>query len=289
MGISGLEEKENHHLVSYPIKSLRVANYDAALGGGGYQRVVDQNQVKRIAKNWDWSMVGLLTVSRRVGEPHPGELFVVDGQHRLEAGRMAFGEEQPLPCVVRPMTYEEEAARFARQSQNTRRVGARDLFHARIEARDPDAIEVKEVVERQGWVISSHKTPSGQNSIVAIATLVSIHRMYGATTLEETLRTLASAYGYHYEAVDNRILNGVAHFLYHFPVANRRELADKLGRPESIPRALQQNAARYGGYGSGKGGSMAMSRAIMDVYNKNRRQQNQLEWDLRKYRELIAN
>jgi hypothetical protein len=277
--------REGHHIY-LPISKLHIANYQPDIDGGGYQRKSDPYQVKRIAESWDESMVEVLTVSQRVGGPHEGKLFVVDGQHRLEAARKVFPPTERLLCYVERWTYEQEAERFARQSKNTRKVGTRDLFHARVEACDPAALEVKAIVERQGWRITPTKSPSGHNGITAIGALVSAHKLYGPVILEEAIKVVTDAYGYHNQATDNRIISGVAHFLYHFPIANRRELGNKLGRPESIPKFILQEAAKYGGYGSGRGGAASVSRAILDIYNKNRREGHRLEWDTTKYRRL---
>lgn len=268
-----------------PIGMLRVA---LAEPGPGYQRPPDMSRARKLAAKWDWTMLDPLVVSIRKDGPHAGEYFVVDGQHRYLAAAEIFPDTEELPALVLRLTVEEEARRFARQGENVRRVNARDLFRARIEARDPDALALRALVERQGWriVASAHSAPNSNNDIIAVQRIVSIYNGYGPTILELTLKVLAEAYGHKSFAIDNRMLGGVSHFLFHFPVANVGELTERLSRPEGLPRRIYQASALYGTNGGGRsGGNTWVSRAILDVYNHGRRGSTRLDWDLKKYRE----
>lgn len=274
-------------MVSVPIGLLNIDQYDPDTDTG-YQRALYTGRVKRIAGKWSDMRAGVLKVSERIGGPHAGKLFVVDGQHRLEAARIAFAdnEDYEIMCAIAPMTYEEEAAFFASQFQETNKVARRSMFNARLQAQDPQAIEVRNIVEKTGWKLSTRNSPTSHNSIVAVAALDNIYKLFGPVTLEEVLTILADAYGYRYEAVDNRMIAGLAHFLWHYAprYVSRRELATKLGRPTNIPRFIMQEAARYGGFGSGKAGASSVSRAILEVWNKGKPERTRLEWDTNKYR-----
>ena len=72
---------------------------DRLLVDDSYQRRADDGRSKvligQIARGWDWRLYQPLSVSRRAG----GELFVVDGQHRLAAARMR-GDIPHLPVVI---------------------------------------------------------------------------------------------------------------------------------------------------------------------------------------------
>lgn len=85
----------------------------------GYQRAANMDRVRKIAREWDWVQLNALTVSRRVGVPFPGRLFVVDRHHRLLAARLLFDPDQGLPCQVSPMDYKREAWVFANQNRNS--------------------------------------------------------------------------------------------------------------------------------------------------------------------------
>src|SRR5947207_2595614 len=64
-----------------------------------YQRGLEDTRsrdlIKRIAAHWNWDLCQPLVVARRQG----GALYVIDGQHRLEAARQR-GDIAQLPCVV---------------------------------------------------------------------------------------------------------------------------------------------------------------------------------------------
>lgn len=64
-----------------------------------YQRDVTNGSsltlIRRLAQHWNWDLCQPLVVARRAG----GGLFVIDGQHRLEAARLR-GDIPQLPCVV---------------------------------------------------------------------------------------------------------------------------------------------------------------------------------------------
>lgn len=267
---------------------LRLLNVALAEPGPGYQREPNMTRARKIARAWDWGMLDPLVVSERKDGPRAGQLFIVDGQHRYLAALENFPEWQELPALVTPMTMEEEARRFARQGENRTNVNTRDLFRAKLEANDPVAHDIVRVIEDAGWRISFNQTRSG-TTIQAVNAAQNIYNHFGRELLALTLHVINGAYPESMEMrTDNRIISGVAHFLYHFPVIKVNLLIEKLARPEGHPRRLLQNSALYAtGTGGGAKGAASVSRAILDQYNKNT-STNRLDWDLKKYRELPA-
>jgi hypothetical protein len=88
--------------VNPPLGSLPVLQYcspDQLLIDESYQRSLEaansQTLIRRIAMHWDWGLCQPLFVARRAD----GSLYVVDGQHRLEAAKLR-GDIWQLPCVV---------------------------------------------------------------------------------------------------------------------------------------------------------------------------------------------
>lgn len=250
----------------------------------GYQRTIKQHRIRKIIKNFDWLNFDPLFVSIRVDGPDSGKHFVVDGQHRYVAAKEVHGDLQEVPALIVPLTYEEEAKRFAQQDENKLRVSSQDLFRARLESGDADALILKMMVERNGFAIGLFNGPKGKRTITAVSTLNSIYTGYSPQILERTLQIVGEAWGHLPECSDAKILSGMAHFLYHFPIVDDDHLIDKLMRPEAHPRRIVQNSAIYGNANatSNKGGG-AVSRAIFDQYNF-RMSRNRLEWDLKKYR-----
>ena len=266
-----------------PLKMLNIA---LANPGPGYQRDAYITGVNKIAKNFDWDMFDPLLVSIRKDGPRAGELFIVDGQHRYLAASKIFPDTQEVPCMLVSMTYDEEAARFARQGENRRGINSRDLFRARIEARDPIALDVKRVVEEGGFRLATVGGGGGHNDIAAVHAVYNIYTRLGKEILALTLYVIQHAYPPPTASrCEARIITGLAHFLYHFPVAKIDRLIEKLATPEGHPKRIMQNAAMYSvAAGHNTKGNPAVSRAILDQYNKNM-SIHRLDWDLTKYRE----
>lgn len=123
-----------------------------------YQRSIDNNEsqalIVHIALNWHWGRAQLLNVSRR-----DGKLFVVDGQHRLQAAKLR-GDIQQLPCLVEEFaSVAEEAALFDDLNGKRRPVSALDKFRAALVAGDPDCVAIGEAMKRAGLTLARHGNP----------------------------------------------------------------------------------------------------------------------------------
>lgn len=85
-----------------------------------------------------------------------GGLFVVDGQHRLEAARLR-GDLTDLPCVVNVSGGAAEEAKAFVAINRTRKPLARfDLFRADLEAGDSHALAVMAVITKAGLSLAPH-------------------------------------------------------------------------------------------------------------------------------------
>ena len=120
-----------------PIRGRRPAPMNCTIGelnvDPSYQRSVENGPsrvlIRKIAREWDWSLFQLLVVSRRPD----GALYVVDGQHRLEAARLRR-DLYDLPCSVYDFaTTGDEADAFVAINQQRKPLGALDLFRAAVE------------------------------------------------------------------------------------------------------------------------------------------------------------
>ena len=119
-----------------PIRGRRPAPMNCTVGelsvDPSYQRSIDNPSsralIKKIAREWDWSLFQLLVVSRRP----TGELYVVDGQHRLEAARLR-GDLHDLPCSVYDFQFvAHEADAFVALNQQRKPLTRLDLFKGAV-------------------------------------------------------------------------------------------------------------------------------------------------------------
>lgn len=108
-----------------------------------YQRPV-QKKVREIAARWDPAKAGTIKVSCR-----DGKFWVVDGQNRMEAAKLAG--IRLLYCQVSTnKTKQEEAMDFVTQNENVVLISSFDIFKGLVEAGDTNALIVKRVCDRYG-------------------------------------------------------------------------------------------------------------------------------------------
>ena len=118
-----------------------------------YQRQIEtsssQSLIRKIAVQWNWDMCQPLVVARREN----GDLFVIDGQHRLAAAVLR-GDIAQLPAVVLSSTSPAtEAANFVQLNQQRRPLNQMQLFHAALAAGDDEAAAIAAAVAAAGLTI----------------------------------------------------------------------------------------------------------------------------------------
>ena len=129
-------------------------------------------RAKAIAKDFKPERLGVITVSYR-----DGQYWVVDGQHRLVAAKIA--KYPDLMCeVVSGLTYEEEAYLFANQDENKKPVQLSVKWNSLRIAGHEETLKIDRIVESAGLELSTngHK---GKGQIIAISTVKSIHNQLG--------------------------------------------------------------------------------------------------------------
>lgn len=122
-----------------------------------YQRSLEaessKSLIRRIAQHWNWDLCQPLAVARRVG----GGLFVIDGQHRLEAARLR-GDIAQLPCViVEYASAADEAASFVHLNQQRRPLTKLDIFKAAVASDDPEASAILAAMTEAGLSVAPHQ------------------------------------------------------------------------------------------------------------------------------------
>ncbi len=161
-----------------------------------YQRSIEgedsQRLIGSIAREWNWDLCLPLVVSRRPD----GNLFVIDGQHRLEAARLR-GDITHLPCVVG--NYGDaatEAANFVRLNQRRRPLAKIDLFKAAVAAGDEQAVAISNAIEAAGLEVAPHMTAAGwkPGMIGNIGGIEATWKRYGAHVAAEALQCLSTAF-----------------------------------------------------------------------------------------------
>lgn len=134
-----------------------------------YQRSIEasssQSLIRKIAQFWNWDLCQPLVVALRrplfpleaTHQPVVGQtLFVIDGQHRLEAARMR-GDISQLPCVVvEYASAADEAASFVHLNQQRRPLTALDLFKAGLASEDGEAAAIMAAITEAKLSLAAH-------------------------------------------------------------------------------------------------------------------------------------
>lgn len=122
-----------------------------------YQREIAKAKVVAIARDWSWLALGVITVAER-----DGELYAVDGMHRVSAARLR-SDIQELPCVVfQSDGMQSEAQGFIRANTNRKPITTAQSHRARVVAGDETAVFVQSIIEKAGLVVSGNNTGPGR-------------------------------------------------------------------------------------------------------------------------------
>ena len=163
-----------------------------------YQRDVangpSQALIRKIAQTWNWDLCLPLVVARRVDLTE--RLFVIDGQHRLEAARLR-GDIDQLPCVI--VNYEtpaDEAAGFVSLNQQRRPLSKLDLFKAAVASKNPESVAIVAAMTDCGLSLAPHSNPTAwkPGMVANIGGIEQAWRRYGPLPATAALRVLAAAY-----------------------------------------------------------------------------------------------
>lgn len=199
-----------------------------------YQRPVDQERVRKIAREYDPDQVEIIKVSKR----DDGKYYVFDGQHTLEALKLLNGN-RPLKVdckVYRGLTVEDEAMLFARQDVISRPVSQSDRMKALCLAGDDFILELKNCIESLGICFDFSKDPAPMK-ITAYNAARDLYKKAGKETFGDILTLIAGIWPDQPQAFAREIMNGLYEFQKRFageydPGRLGMQLASKL--PEDI-------------------------------------------------------
>lgn len=155
-----------------------------------YQRQIGKRgtvNVNHIAENFDWSKFAPVIVAPVEG----GQFAIVDGQHRTTAA-MLRGLER-VPCQVVQADRSKQAAAYAAVNGNITKTTAQQLYHAKIAAGYPEALQLSEVCAIAGVeivrrnLLQSQSKPGQTQAVGALARCLA---KYGRNTLITALQCI---------------------------------------------------------------------------------------------------
>lgn len=236
----------NVHFEKIPIKNL-VSNQD-------YQRNLSQAHIEKTAENFDIFQINPVKVSRR-----DGINYVFNGQHTIEIVALASGSrETPVWCMIYDdLCYAHEADIFANQMKFVKSLLPYEIFMANIEAKNPDQLMIRDLVESYGMKISAKRAPG---HICAVSTLEAIYKKYGYQVLNRVLRLIIATWEGDRNSFSANIMNAVAILCVVYKnQLNDETFAEKVGAV-SIKQLTRTARER-------RPGSMGYAEAMILEYN----------------------
>jgi len=161
-----------------------------------YQRKIDSRRsqvaIEQIVQHFKWSCFGTALVTQK-----DDGWLIIDGQHRVEAARRLG--IKTVPCiVVHQATVAEQAQIFVSTNQVRVQVNPYTLFHARLAAREPLALEVQHLCDDSRLSIPKYPIQKDRMAPGQTLALITLERIVkGAST---AARSGVIAAGHAYES-----------------------------------------------------------------------------------------
>lgn len=149
-----------------------------------YQREVRHNG---LINKWDPDKSSIITLSYRKGEP--GVLYVIDGQHRVQAA-IQNKTESLVAEIFTDLTLEEEAEMFATQNDCTSKLATSDTYKANLVYGEKIDTAISNVCKKYGVAVSRFRKPKCLSGLGEARINV---RMYGEKCLDWTLSIIDGA------------------------------------------------------------------------------------------------
>lgn len=223
-----------------------------------YQRPLKDAKARRIANHWEWRRCGALIVETR----DDGTMWVVDGQHRLAAARIAGIFE--VPCVVfASRGVQHEAADFLGANVDRKPLNSRERYIAAVVANEPTAQIVQSVLAELGMQFTSH--PSSSSGIACVGQLRDLAKE-GRDVLKKVLFVAHAAAQTDNVQVDAGLLKAI----YWLSKNMEAQIDDPrfLNRVAQLGARVLQRAGYIAVELSGKGGDKVRGLAMLAEVNK---------------------
>lgn len=245
-----------------------------------YSRPLQVAKVQAMARQFDERAIGTILLSLRTGEE---KYAILDGQHRIAAANLKGIRQLPARVFI-DLSYEDEAAlyvRFATVNQQS----PLDRFKARVEAKDPLALDILEILQSTGGLYISY---SGQHDhgIQAITVLESLYKKGGRAHLRHVLTTIYRTWQGAPRAYTHPILQGLSAFLTRYEQLDEKEDGVKLDWQRLVqtlghltPEALIAKASTLRGIlGQVSANNDSVGQVILLEYNKGLKTKRLPEW-----------
>jgi hypothetical protein len=235
------------------------------------QRPFQESWAKSIAENFDDDKFDPPVITRPNGE---GKYHIVEGQHRVHAARILFGDNEQIKCRMVDADDPARAAEiFLGINSGRKAIKPVAKFGVSVTAKKEPHVSILALVLKMGYKIGSHK---GDYCISAVNSLIYVHERQGMAMLEKTLKILDESWPGDHSAFQGDMLKGYAVFLNEYPHVNMRRLADVIVKIYGSPNRLMIAVKLYRDQGKVTLVE-AMSEVLRSKYNYNMKSGTKLE------------
>jgi hypothetical protein len=203
-----------------------------------YQGPPSESVVRAIAKDFAWRGFGVVVVMQRAG----GQLYLVDGQHRVEAVRRRHDTEWVPAIVFRSTGVQQESMAYIALNEHRRGKTSLRKYNAHLVAGLSPEVDVEKWLQINGFSVGSHSDTVG---MIAFPTHLVRSWVFGQEACREALLVQREITGG--LEMDHYIHNGLW-WLERNEIATRphvKKLLDMGGR-EAITRTINQTAIAGG-------------------------------------------
>lgn len=194
------------------------------IGYAPYQRTLNEGRVRKISNSFCPDVVGLPLVSFR-----GGKYWCIDAQHRIEALKR-MGYKQVWCVLLTDLTYEEECLRFNIINTGRTQLSSNQVFHCRVEEREPTAIALVEMFAKYKYDYNKNFSIKDDNVIGAVSKFDRMLKKYGMSMVERVLKVLRKAWLGAKSSLSSNIITGLSTFFYEHPDADDDVLIEALER-----------------------------------------------------------
>lgn len=158
------------------------------------QREFKPNWAAHIAANWDDDKAETPHVNRRTD----GSLYVMDGQHTVDAYKAVYAPDDSKPVGIQVWLYEgldekREADFFLAFNGQKKAIDAMSYFKVAVTAEYAMETDIDRIVRANGCRVAS--TSTHKSAIPAVRALITVYKRHGGEALGMTIRILRNTFG----------------------------------------------------------------------------------------------
>lgn len=202
-----------------------------------YQRPLDADRAKTIARAFSWRSFGALVVV-----PSGNGYHVTDGQHRLEAAKVHPKITHVPAVIVQAETIQAEAGMFVDINRLRKNVSALELFFAELAAETGTAGEVLQVANAAGIRIPKHPGNFKPNDTIAVSALHALVSTYATERVQTILETVAAG---SFKPVTANQIKAVEHLLTDPEFSRQIVHEDLAAHLAAVSTSLDGEAKRF--------------------------------------------